>query len=104
MRFRWIAALSLLVIMGTAGCREDKNDSGPLDFGSASLIPHALVGKIYFLPNTTRKLPDFSTLKPVGNVYAPTLNVPPTNWSKDFPGITDRFEWFGIAYEGRLHA
>ncbi len=73
-------------------------------FGGTSLLDHALEGRIYFLPDTTRKLPDFSTLKPVGAIYTRTLNVPNTDWRTGFPGITDRFEWFGIVYTGIIQA
>lgn len=104
MRFCSLAVLSSLMILGATGCDGPKKAPEQVDFGSASLIPHALVGNIYFLPIATRRLPDFSTLKPVGTIYAPALNVPERNWQKGFPGITDRFEWFGIAYRGRLHA
>ena len=66
MRFRWFAALPILILISATGCGGQKKDSDQVDFGSTSLIQHALVGKIYFLPTTTRRLPDFSTLKPVG--------------------------------------
>jgi len=30
------------------------------------------------------------------------VNVPDTNWSAGFPGLRDRFEWFGIEYKGNF--
>lgn len=69
-------------------------------FGHSTYIPGALQGSIYFLPSGTSRLPDFSLMEPVGVIYATQLDVPPQSFDKGFPGITDRFEWFGIRYEG----
>jgi outer membrane protein OmpA-like peptidoglycan-associated protein len=71
-------------------------------FGTKTEIPFALKGDIYFLKPGTSKLPDFSTLQPVGSVYATELNVPPRSFKAGFPGVTDRFEWFAIDYHGTI--
>ena len=105
MRVCWLAAVSvgLLAVM-SAACSA-KKDTEQHGFGTTSLIEHSLEGKVYLLPNTTRKLPDFATLEPAkGAIYTATLNVPPTDWRAGFPGVTDRFEWFAIVYTGTIHA
>ena len=104
MRFRWLAAASVSIAVAVSAVGAATKDVDQAVFGTTSLIQHALLGKIYFLPNTTRQLPDFKKLRPEGTIYTATLNVPPTNWKAGFPGITDRFEWFAIVYTGTVHA
>jgi hypothetical protein len=69
-------------------------------FGSATAIPGALKGDIYYLPEDTEKLPDFSKLTPVGSVYTKKLDIPVQDFQNGFPGVTDRFEWFAVRYTG----
>lgn len=69
-------------------------------FGDSVFITNGLVGKIYLLPVNTRRLPDFDTMKSVGTIYANSINIPPRTWSSGFPGLPNRFEWFGIEYTG----
>ena len=73
-------------------------------FGDSIFITNGLTGKIYLLAANTRKLPDFDTMKPVSIIYADSINIPPRNWSSGFPGLRDRFEWFGIEYKGFFKA
>lgn len=77
-------------------------DPGP-GLGTSKPVPFALQGKVYLLPEHTEKLPDFSRLKPVGSIYTKTLEVNPTSFSSGFPGVTNRFEWFAIDYQGRFY-
>ena len=61
-------------------------------------------GTIYFLPDDTTAMPqDLSQLKPQGVIYADRLDVPPRDFQEGFPGVTDRFEWFGILYTGTFY-
>ncbi len=71
-------------------------------FGSATYEEYALKGDIYFFPVGTNHLPDFSRLSPVGSIYARELNVSIRPFTQGFPGITKRFEWFGIRYRGNF--
>ena len=71
-------------------------------FGTTVVLPMGLRGQIYHLHRNTQWLPDFRKLKPVGSIYASTLNVPPQNFQQGFPGVTKRFEWFAIDYTGRF--
>lgn len=56
------------------------------------------VGNIYFLPANTQRLPNFDNLEPVGTVYTSKLDIAPRQFDQGFPGISERFEWFGIRY------
>ena len=72
-------------------------------FGSTKKNPFIFTGTIYYLPQGADRLPDFSKLKPVGKIYTPTLNVPVRDFSEGFPGVTNRFEWFAILYQGKFY-
>jgi PA14 domain len=73
-------------------------------FGDSIFITNGLTGKIYLLPFNTRALPGFDTMKSVGTIYADSINIPLRSWSAGFPGLRDRFEWFGIEYTGFFKA
>ena len=76
------------------------NDS--LAFGDTKWISDGLKGKIYLLPENTSKLPLFDTMQAVGTLYTHTLDVSNRSWETGFPGVPDRFEWFGIEYKGNF--
>ncbi len=90
----------LLVAMGVLAQENEKTPS----FGTTVVIPAGLRGTIYFIPNDTRVLPNFDGqgVERVGEVWTNSLNVPPRHWSDGFPGLTDRFEWFAIDYDGKF--
>lgn len=69
------------------------------DFGTKERIANGLEGNIFALPNDTRKLPDFDAIGSLGTIYTKELNIPRRSWTNGFPGVTDRFEWFGIEYK-----
>jgi hypothetical protein len=71
-------------------------------FGTTVVIPGGLRGDLYYIPSDTTKLPEFHWYRPVGSIYTPSLNVPPQNFRQGFPGVTERFEWFAIDYNGRF--
>ena len=95
------------VLMGTA-CQNTpgqgagkKTDSSTSSFGDSIPVANRLLGRVFLLPDTTRTLPDFDSLTPLDNpIYASEINVPWQKWSAGFPGLRDRFEWFGIEYTG----
>ena len=76
------------------------NDS--LAFGDTKWISDGLKGKIYFLPENTSKLPVFDSMRSQGTLYTRMLNIPTRSWETGFPGVPDRFEWFGIEYKGNF--
>jgi outer membrane protein OmpA-like peptidoglycan-associated protein len=60
-------------------------------------------GKIYFVERTTRKIPDFTGMKSEGSIYAAKWDVPARAFTEGFPGVTDRYEWFAIDYQGPIY-
>lgn len=77
-----------------------KSDSA-IAFGDSIPISNGLKGKVFLLPNSTTKLPDFDTMQPLPNtIYLKQVDIPMQNWSAGFPGLRDRVEWFGIEYTG----
>ena len=71
-------------------------------FGATVVLPSGLRGLVYRIRRNTARLPDFDRLKPVGAIYTSSLNVPPQDFRRGFPGVTKRFEWFAIDYTGRF--
>jgi outer membrane protein OmpA-like peptidoglycan-associated protein len=71
-------------------------------FGTAGTVPFALQGRVYFIPEESEQLPDFARLRPQGTISATVLNIQPQSFTVGFPGVTDRFEWFAIDYQGRI--
>ncbi|MBN1689805.1 MAG: hypothetical protein JW901_02150, partial [Dehalococcoidia bacterium] len=69
-------------------------------FGTAQVLNVGFKGNIYYLEEGTSQLPDFSKMTPVGTIYTEQLDIPDRDFTEGFPGITDRFEWFGISYAG----
>jgi hypothetical protein len=59
-----------------------------------------LIGTIYFLEPESTDKPVFTGLQPVGRVGSNQLDIPSRSFDSGFPGITNRFEWFGIEYRG----
>lgn len=88
------------LILAAATCAAQQ-ESAPV-FGTTVVVPDGLRGQIYFLRRNTQKLPNFRRKKPVGTIYATSLNIPTQDFRNGFPGVTDRFEWFAIDYRGRF--
>ena len=74
------------------------------DFGTKDRISNGLEGNIFALSTDTRTLPDFDTMSSLGTIYTKELNIPRRSWTSGFPGVTDRFEWFGIEYKANFTA
>lgn len=66
--------------------------------GNDQNLPGSWHGVVYFIPSTTTKLPDFSTIKPTASFYTKEINVAPRGFNDGFPGVDARTEWFGIEY------
>jgi hypothetical protein len=95
--------LLLSVILATGRAQNTKLPDEPaVTFGITVVSSSGFKGDIYLLQQETQYLPNFKKLKPVGSVYTPALNVPPRHFMDGFPGITNRFEWFAIDYNGRF--
>lgn len=60
-----------------------------------------LKGMIYLLPSGIEKMPeDLAKKKSEGVIYTKSLDIPQRDFTEGFPGVTNRFEWFGIVYTG----
>ena len=71
------------------------------DFGGASKA--AWKGEVYLLATGTPKLPDFSTLTPIGTLFTSNIDISPRRFTDPFPGVpSNRFEDFGVRYQGPL--
>lgn len=99
-------ALGLAVTLAwTFGLRAQQSelDQEPA-FGTTVVLPAGLHGTIYALAKETYVLPDFDhdDIGRIGDIWANALNVPPRHWHAGFPGLSNRFEWFAIDYNGRF--
>ncbi len=66
------------------------------------MISAAFNGKIFLLPEGTSRLPDVDTLKPADTIYTKAINVAPKTWDVGLPGVTNKFEGFGVVYRGNF--
>ncbi len=57
-------------------------------------------GCVYDLPVGTKRLPDFTALRPVEMICTDRLAVGLRNGPPGFPGVTGRYEWFGVDFHG----
>ena len=93
-----VFAISILCCLSLATHRVSAQANSNA-FGDSIPISNGLLGKIFLLPDTTTRLPDFDTLSSTGNpIYAKGVDVSERRWSAGFPGLRDRFEYFGIEY------
>ncbi|MES1204331.1 MAG: OmpA family protein [Pseudomonadota bacterium] len=90
------ALVAALALAPTARGAGDESGLGSKDPGLLNLR-----GTIYFLTAQTRRMPaDLAALVPEGVIYTDKLDVPVRSFKAGFPGVTDRFEWFAVVYEG----
>lgn len=61
-----------------------------------------VTGNVYKLAANTKKLPNFSSLKPLSQIVAANLDIPERAFSAGFPGVKDLFEWFGIQFKSTI--
>jgi hypothetical protein len=66
--------------------------------------PSPVVGRLrgveVAVSKETRALPNFEQLPPVGYICMDRLAVAERNGPPGFPGVSDRYEWFGIDFQG----
>ena len=90
-----VSGISLILIFQHLAVAQSENN-----FGNKDWVSNGLAGKIYALAENTQSLPDFDTMQSLGTIYTKEINIPNRSWTEGFPGVTDRFEWFGIEYKG----
>ncbi len=100
-----ILLVRVLMLFGAASLMfgQETGDAEP-SFGTTVVLSAGLRGTVYLLDKDTRVLPDFEhdDLEKAGEIWTNTLNIPPRHWRAGFPGLTDRFEWFAIDYQGQF--
>jgi hypothetical protein len=106
-RVHWAAGIALLAAVTGAGVAQEPaapkaEPPETASFGTTVVVPGGLRGDIYFIHDDTVVLPNFKKLEPVGTIWTSRLNVPPRHWRDGFPGITTRFEWFALDFNGRF--
>jgi outer membrane protein OmpA-like peptidoglycan-associated protein len=75
--------------------------AGNPDFGTKNPGLFNLKGTIYYLSDDTSEMPpDIEKRKPQGVIYTEKLDIPLRDFTEGFPGVTGRFEWFGLIYTG----
>src|SRR5512138_1163110 len=97
------ALLLLLTACHGAHAASPACPAPPSEFGSKDKLDVGIEGKIYFVEKNTRALPDFTKLDSQGSIYTARWDVPPRRFTEGFPGVTNRFEWFAIDYNGKIY-
>jgi outer membrane protein OmpA-like peptidoglycan-associated protein len=77
-------------------------------FGSIQKMDVSMEGKIFLLPNKPENpylvaLKDFDSLPSTGSIYADKWDIPSRSFTEGFPGVTGRFEWFSLTYQGSIY-
>ncbi len=90
--------VALLIALGQDPVRKPVE----FTFGTTVVSASVLEGKVYFIKEIASGMPNFEKLKPQGTIYTDALNIAPQAFTVGFPGISDRNEWFGIDYTGRI--
>ena len=73
---------------------------GSNEFGSGSPAAGAFRGTIYFIPDGTQKVPRAPVGSAIATVYTDKFDVSPREFTRGFPGVNNRFEWFNVQYDG----
>ena len=100
-----LRALSLAVLLlgsASAGCvdAEDEGAFTVMPAGDVELPAGRLCGRVYDVPRSTRRLPDFEALRPFEMLCTDRLDVSLRNGFPGFPGVRGRYEWFGLDLQG----
>lgn len=77
-------------------------------FGSVQKMDVSMEGKIFLLPKKPENehlvtLKDFDSLPSTGSVFTDKWDIPSRSFTEGFPGVTDRFEWFSLTYQGSVY-
>jgi hypothetical protein len=97
-------AICVCLLAATLGQAEDAAvaDKPAYTFGTTVVNSSGFEGRVYHLKEQTERLPRFKSMRSVGRIYTNTLNVWPQHFDEGFAEISDRFEWFGIEYAGKI--
>lgn len=73
-------------------------------FGSTQEMDNSLLAKVFEVPDNGNSVNEITDNQLGNDFYSKEINVPERSFSEGFPGITDRYEWFGIIYSGQITA
>ncbi len=74
--------------------------TSPIIFGNGT--GGAFTGHAYVIPDTTRVMPDFTTMVPFATLYTDHFDVKAQDFAGGFPGALVQEDWFGIRYDGTI--
>lgn len=104
-----LALFALVSAVATASCAEAQDEMRPevalvavADSCAALPAMGRLCGCVYDLPVETRRLPDFAGLRPLEMLCTDRLAVSLRKGPPGFPGVSSRFEWFGVDFKGTI--
>ncbi|MBN2716754.1 MAG: hypothetical protein JXX14_12955, partial [Deltaproteobacteria bacterium] len=71
------------------------------EFGYETPVWGCFEGEVVFLKPRTKNLPNnWDQFDVASRLYACEWDIAPRSFSRGFPGVDDRYEWFGIRYSG----
>jgi outer membrane protein OmpA-like peptidoglycan-associated protein len=74
-------------------------DAQTNSFGSKDVSLISIKGTIYSISDQDYQMPaGIENQTPLGVIYTKMIDVPDHEFSEGFPGVTDRYEYFGIIY------
>jgi hypothetical protein len=84
-------------------CRIGLARAGSLAISSGSSSRLRLpVAKVFRLPNSTRRLPNYATMTEVQTLKFKDINIPGREFTLGFPGVNNLIEYFGVQYNFNL--
>jgi outer membrane protein OmpA-like peptidoglycan-associated protein len=107
--FACLAGLSMHPALGQTQSPPASGCKAPHEgFGSVEKMDVGMEGKIFLLPNTPDNqylvsLKSFDSLPSSGSIFADKWDIPSRSFTEGFPGVTDRFEWFSLTYQGSIY-
>jgi len=88
---------AILLIIVTIACGTAMAQTNT--FGSKEVGLLNIKGTIYTVPEDIEGMPaGIESQKALGVIYTKMIDVPVRDFTSGFPGVTDRFEYFGIIY------
>lgn len=87
---------------GTGGTGGTTNPPGDVFGACDQNQDYNIVAQLYKLPETTTRLPDFSTMNSLGDVCVSQLNIADRSFTQGFPGVSNIFEWFALDMRFKL--
>jgi len=104
-------ALGVLLVTGTAACvgvqEEQMHPEVAMMAPAAGACgsqpePGRLCGCVYDVSPEMRRLPDFAMLRPLELLCTDRLDLTLRSGPPGFPGVTSRYEYFGIDFTGDI--